>query len=104
MRLHGTGRVCLPDRASYDDVTARHPRHPSARAVVIVDVERISYSCGHGAPVMDLTEERDLLRLHAGKKGLDGIARRTASSPRVRPASRTAIGDTAVCASLQAVV
>lgn len=74
VRLHGTGQVCLPGQASYDDVTARHPQHPSARAVITVDVERISDSCGHGVPVMDLVGERDLLRLHAEKKGPDGMA------------------------------
>ncbi len=38
VRLHGTGRVCLPGQVSYADVVARHPRHPSTRAVIIVDV------------------------------------------------------------------
>lgn len=74
VRLHGTGRVCLPGQAAYDDVAARHPQHPSARAVIVVDVDRISDSCGHGVPVMDLVGERDLLRLHADKKGPEGMA------------------------------
>jgi len=74
VRLHGTGRVCLPGQVSHADVVARHPRHPSTQAVIIVDVERISDSCGHGVPVMDLVEERDLLRLHVEKKGPDGMA------------------------------
>jgi hypothetical protein len=74
VRLHGTGRVCRPGQASYDDVAARHPKHPSTRAVSTVDVERVSDSCGHGVPIMDLVGERDLLRLHAEKKGPDGMA------------------------------
>ena len=37
--------------------------------MVIVEVERVSDSCGYGVPVMDLVGERDLLRLGAEKRG-----------------------------------
>jgi len=62
VRLHGRGTV------------ARHPDHPSTRAVVVVDVERVSDSCGYGVPVMDVVGERDLLRLGAVKRGPEGLA------------------------------
>jgi len=74
VRVHGTGRVALPGEADYDDVVARHPEHPSTRAVIVVDVTRVSDSCGYGVPVMDLVGERDLLRLGAEKRGPDGLA------------------------------
>ena len=74
VRLHGTGTVALPGAAMYEDVVARHPLHPSTRAVVVVDVDRVSDSCGYGVPVMELVDERDLLRLSAEKKGEQGMA------------------------------
>lgn len=74
VRLHGVGRVALPGEPDYDDVVAHHPSHPSTRAVVVVDVARVSDSCGYGVPVMDLVSERDLLRLGAEKRGPDGMA------------------------------
>jgi hypothetical protein len=74
VRLHGRGSVHLPGDATYDDVVARHPEHPGTRAVISVDVERISDSCGYGVPVMELVGERDLLRLGAQKRGPDGMA------------------------------
>ena len=74
VRLHGVGRVALPGEADYDDVVARHPSHPSTRAVVVVDVTRVSDSCGYGVPVMEMVGERDLLRLGAEKKGPEGMA------------------------------
>ncbi len=74
VRLHGRGRIALPGEAAYDDVVARCPAHPSTRAVVIVDVQRVSESCGYGVPVMDLVDERDLMRLSADKKGPEGLA------------------------------
>ncbi len=69
VRLHGSGMIALPGEPAFTDVTSRHPPHPSTRAVVIVNVSRVSESCGYGVPVMDLVAERDLLRLTADKKG-----------------------------------
>lgn len=74
VRLHGMGRVAIAGEALYEQVVALHQSHPSTRAVVVVDVERISDSCGYGVPVMDLIGERDLLRLGAVKRGPDGLA------------------------------
>ncbi|MDQ1696640.1 MAG: hypothetical protein QOJ03_1993, partial [Frankiaceae bacterium] len=44
VRLHGHGTVSLPGDPTYDDVVGRHPEHPSTRAVVVVDVDRVSDS------------------------------------------------------------
>ncbi|QJU55212.1 pyridoxamine 5'-phosphate oxidase family protein [Herbiconiux sp. KACC 21604] len=74
VRLHGTGSVLLPGETGFDEVVARHPANPSTRAVIAVDVTRISDSCGWGVPVMDVREERELIRLQAEKKGPDGMA------------------------------
>jgi hypothetical protein len=74
VRLHGHGTVALPGESLYDDVVARHPAHPSTRAVIVVDVDRVSDSCGFGVPAMELVGERDLLRLGAEKRGPDGLA------------------------------
>jgi len=74
VRLHGRGSVALPGEDAYEDVVARHPAHPSTRAVVVVDVERVSDSCGYGVPVMELVGERDLMRLSADKRGPEGLA------------------------------
>jgi len=73
VRLHGTGRVALPGDPVYGTVTAEHPDHPGTRAVIVVDITRVSDSCGYGVPVMDFVGERDLLRLHAEHKGPDGM-------------------------------
>jgi len=73
VRVHGRGSVALPGESAYEEVVARHPPHPSARAVVLVDVERVSDSCGYGVPLMELVGERDLLRLGAEKRGPEGM-------------------------------
>jgi hypothetical protein len=72
VRLHGEGQVHLPGTGVFEEVVARHPPNPSTRAVITVDVERVSDSCGWGLPVMDVrTAERDLIRRHADKQGPD---------------------------------
>ena len=74
VRVHGRGTVHLPGQGPYEEVVRRHPDHPSTRAVVTVDVERVSDSCGYGVPVMELVGERDLLRLSADRRGPQGLA------------------------------
>ena len=74
VRLHGRGHVHLPGEPEYDEVVGRHPEHPGTRAVVAVDVQRVSDSCGYGVPVMEMVGERDLLMVQAQRKGPDGLA------------------------------
>jgi hypothetical protein len=73
VRLHGRGSVHLPGSPLFEDVTRRHPDHLSTRAVIAVDVERVSDSCGYGVPLMDLVGDRDQLDRWAASKGPDGI-------------------------------
>lgn len=74
VRLHGRGTVHQPGDPMYDDIVARHPEHPGTRAVISVDIDRVSDSCGYGVPMMEMVGTRDLLRLTAEKKGPDGLA------------------------------
>lgn len=74
VRLHGRGTVAVPSEPAYDEVVGRQSPHPSTRPMIVVEVERVSDSCGHGVPIMNLVEQRDLLRLTAQKKGPDGLA------------------------------
>ena len=72
VRLHGTGRVVSIDDDDYDQWAARFPDVPGARAVVVVDVRRISDSCGYGVPLYDHVGERDLLQRGMERRGSQG--------------------------------
>jgi hypothetical protein len=63
VRLHGRGRVVLPADPEFDGLRARFPKERATgqRSVIVVDVERISDSCGFSVPLMDLRGDRDLL-------------------------------------------
>ena len=80
VRLHGRGRVVLPDDAEFDDLVQRFPRNPGTRSVIVVDVDRISDSCGYAVPRMDYIADRDVLDLWSEKKGPEGLAAYRAKS------------------------
>jgi hypothetical protein len=73
MRLHGRGQVVFPDdprfyelmeRCAFEDLSIPQAR----RAVIVVDVERISDSCGYGVPLMTFDGMRDHHTLSSAKK------------------------------------
>lgn len=87
VRLHGTGRVVSTYDVAYADWAARFDETRGARAVIVVDVHRVSDSCGYGVPLMKYLGEREgpakgadrsgdaMLPAHAARKGEDGLRR-----------------------------
>ncbi len=73
VRLHGTGRSVEPGDPDFDELVARFPTYRAVRAVIQVDVHRISDSCGYGVPLMDYRAERSQLIDWADRKGDDGV-------------------------------
>lgn len=74
VRFHGTGRVVTIYDEEYDELASRFDEVPGARAVVVVDVERISDACGYGVPLMSFERERELLPRYFGRRGVEGSA------------------------------
>lgn len=74
VRLYGAGRVVTVYDEEYDALAARFTELPGARAVVVVDVERISDACGWGVPLMSYVGERELLQPFFERKGVEGSA------------------------------
>jgi hypothetical protein len=82
VRLHGTGRVVQRGEPGFAAAVqpfaaaiAVGAREPAARAVVQVDVHRISDACGSGVPLLELRADRDLLDSWSANRGPDGLAR-----------------------------
>lgn len=73
-RLLEHGRICAPGHPTSKRSPPGTSPYPNTRAVVVVDVERISDSCGFGVPVMEVTQERGPAQLYAHKEGLKGMA------------------------------
>lgn len=74
VRLHGRGRVVVPGDVEWAQLAALFPVRRGARAVVVVDVSRISSSCGYAVPFMEHTGDRDLLERWAERKDDEALA------------------------------
>ncbi|GGO86417.1 pyridoxamine 5'-phosphate oxidase [Nocardioides phosphati] len=74
VRLHGRGRIVTPYDEGFGDLVGHFAEQPGTRAVIVVDVERISDSCGYGVPLMSFEGHRDLLGPYFARKGPDGSA------------------------------
>src|SRR3954452_4931906 len=73
VRLQGTGRVIGLYDEEFASWATRFKPNPAARSVIVVDVDRVSDSCGYSLPLMSLDEERDLLTPNMERRGADGI-------------------------------
>jgi hypothetical protein len=73
VRLYGTGRVCVPADDDWAGLSALFGVHAGARAVVVVELDRIADSCGYAVPRMELVAERDVLERSHRKRGPDGL-------------------------------
>jgi Pyridoxamine 5'-phosphate oxidase len=81
LRLYGTGRVVLPGTPAFDQLVGHFPNagalgagEASQRAIIDVQLDRISDSCGYAVPVMELAEERDVLVQWARKRSPEQMA------------------------------
>ena len=80
IRLHGTGRAVLPDHPEFAELVAgfgaaAQERLRYLRGVIVVDVTRVSDSCGYAVPRMSLVEERETLDAVWGSRDDERIAR-----------------------------
>jgi hypothetical protein len=76
VRLHGRGEVLRPDHEQFAGLLQRfQQRALGVRAILRIEVTRISDSCGYGVPIYNFERERDTLVNWADKKGSDGVAR-----------------------------
>jgi hypothetical protein len=73
VRIHGLGELIPLGDKAYDELASHFPPNSGARAVVRVDVQRVSTSCGFSVPYMDFREHRDTLDKWAEKKGGDAL-------------------------------
>lgn len=73
LRLYGQGSVVEMSDPEYEELAAKFPAYEAARAVIVVDVTRISTSCGYSVPLMKMEAEREQHFAWARKKGPEGL-------------------------------
>ena len=73
LRLHGRGRAVQPEEAEFASLQKHFPVFASTRSIIVVDVARVSDSCGYGVPLMQKQGERPQLDAWADSKGPEGL-------------------------------
>jgi predicted pyridoxine 5'-phosphate oxidase superfamily flavin-nucleotide-binding protein len=94
VRLHGRGRVVVPAHDEWRALSEYFATKRGARAIIVVDVDRVSDSCGFAVPKFDFVDDRDLLDRWTQNRNDDDLAAyradRNAESLDGLPALRTA--------------
>lgn len=73
VRLHGRGRVIEPGAAEFPALVAQFPDYESTRSIIVVELTRVSYSCGFGVPLLKYQGDRDQIFRWAQSKGPDEL-------------------------------
>lgn len=77
LRLHGRGEAVTANDPGFAELLELFPDSPDrhgVRAVITVQVERVSDSCGYAIPLMAYQEERDLLIRSHARRSADDLA------------------------------
>jgi hypothetical protein len=76
VRLYGKGEAVLPDDPRFPALRKEFGPLPDhgLRSIIVVDVDRVSDSCGYAVPFMDYVGERTLLTQHNGRKSDEDLA------------------------------
>ena len=73
LRLHGYGRVVEPHQPGFSDLQVHFAVQVGTRAIIVVELTRISDSCGYGVPLLKLEAERPTLPAWCRKRGTEGL-------------------------------
>ena len=74
VRLHGRGEVIRPGTAEFARLRAHYGDLVGLRAIIRIDVTRVSDSCGYAVPCYDFVAPRTVLDDFGHKLGPEGLA------------------------------
>ena len=72
-RLYGHGRVVEPHDAEFATLAESFPDHETARSIIVVELTRVTDSCGYGVPLFKYEGERQQLHAWARNRGPQGL-------------------------------
>lgn len=73
VRLHGQGEVIYPQDARFRLLKTQFTDFPGIRAMILINITRISDSCGMSVPFFEHVGYRDQLDRWAEQKGKSGL-------------------------------
>jgi hypothetical protein len=73
LRMHGRGKVVEAGQKEFAELATHFPEQEGARAIISVEVSRISDSCGYAVPLLRYEGERNQLSAWARKLRPEGL-------------------------------
>lgn len=73
LRLYGKGRFVEPTDSEFKALAAQFNVNSLLRAIIVIDVSRVSDSCGFGVPLYDFKGHRNQMCEWVEKKGETGV-------------------------------
>jgi Pyridoxamine 5'-phosphate oxidase len=73
VRLYGHGRAVERHEPDFASFAQNFTVHENTRSVIVVEVDRVTDSCGYGVPLFEYKGERKQLELWAHKQGEEGL-------------------------------
>lgn len=73
LRIHGQGHVIEPQQNEFPSLAVHFPGHDGTRAIIVVEIARISDSCGYAVPLLKYEGERSQLSAWARNLGPKGL-------------------------------
>jgi Pyridoxamine 5'-phosphate oxidase len=75
VRLHGRGRVVAAGTSEFAELATHFAKSDAVgvRSIIVIEVARVSDSCGYGVPFMDFTAHRPTMDQWSSRKGSEGI-------------------------------
>lgn len=74
LRLYGRGRAIAPRHKEWESFYALFEPTPGERQIIVLNIDSVQTSCGHGVPLYEFKAERPTLIEWAKKKGEQGLA------------------------------
>jgi hypothetical protein len=72
-RLYGQGRVVEPQEEEFAGLAGSFHDCESARSIIVVEITRVTDSCGFGVPLFKYEGERQQLQAWARHRGAEGL-------------------------------
>ncbi|MDB6033277.1 MAG: hypothetical protein JWM16_3615 [Verrucomicrobiales bacterium] len=69
VRLHGRGTALTPGHPKYEPLLSLFPAHAGTRALIHIQVTRVSDSCGYAVPFYDFQGPRETLNRWTAQQG-----------------------------------
>lgn len=72
-RIYGRGRAVEPHDPEFAALAENFPPQEHFRSIIVIELDRVTDSCGYGVPLFEYQGDRDQLQRWGKKQGREGL-------------------------------